>query len=79
VTGVQNVTFPNQMKVDKVTRSTFYTWRVKLKFAAINARCYSAYVKSMPGTDLDSAAKTLLLNSVPEMWHRRLVKQGSAH
>jgi hypothetical protein len=39
VTGVQNVTFPNQMKVDKVTRSTFYTWRVKLKFAAINARC----------------------------------------
>jgi hypothetical protein len=78
VAGVQNVTFPNQMKVDKVTRSTFCTWRVKLKFAAINARCYSAYVKSMPGTDQDSAAMTLSLNSVPEMWHRGLVKQGSA-
>ncbi len=33
----------------------------------------------MPGTDLDSAAMTLLLNSVLEMWHRRLAKQGSAH
>jgi hypothetical protein len=33
----------------------------------------------MPGTDQDSPAMTLLLNSVPEMWHRRLVKQGSAH
>jgi hypothetical protein len=33
----------------------------------------------MPNSNQDAAAITLLLNSVPEMWHRQLIKEGTAH
>jgi hypothetical protein len=71
--------YTTQMKVEKVTQAIVYTWKAKPKFVAINARCYAALARSMPHSDHDAAAITLLLNSVPDMWHRRLMKGGSAH
>lgn len=72
-------TFPNMMKVDKVTRENFLTWKVKMELASINSKCYIAFAKPLPMHYENTAAMMLLLNSVPEIWHATLIKEGSAH
>ncbi len=67
------------MKVEKVTKETFHIWKVKMKLAAINAKCYKAFEKRSVGSDQDAAALFLLMSSVPDMWQKNLSVIGNAH
>ncbi len=70
-------TFPNQMKVEKVTKETFHVWKVKMKLAAINAKCYKAFEKRSVGSDQDAAGLFLLMSFVPDMWQKKLSVIGN--
>jgi hypothetical protein len=74
--GNQNVpTLSSQMlKVEKVTKYNFHTWKVRMGLAAINAKCYAAFEQPRPNTYETAAAMTLLLNGTPELWHTSLSK-----
>ena len=71
-------TFPMQ-KVEVVTAENFGVWRVRIRLAAVNARCIQAFQSPMPGSEQDNAAMLLLSNSVPTEWQGRVLEQGSAY
>ena len=72
-------TFPGQVKLEKVHSGNFSSWKVRIKTAAIQARCIRAFEQDMSGYDEDSVAFNLLFGSTPESWHVTLHEEGSAH
>ena len=78
--GTQNYpTFPGQVKVEKVHKGNFASWKVRIRTAAIQARCIRAFEQNMSGYDEDSVAFNLLFASTPDSWHVTLFEDGSAH
>jgi hypothetical protein len=67
------------LKVEKVTKDNFDTWKVRMSLAAINAKCYAAFEHPRPNSYENAAAMTLLLNGTPELWHTSLSKKRNAH
>jgi hypothetical protein len=72
-------TFPNQMKVEKVTKETFLIEKVKMKLASINAKFYKAFEKRSVGSDQDAADLFVLMSSVPDMWQEKLSVIDNGH
>jgi hypothetical protein len=72
-------TFPAQVKVEKVHKGNFASWKVRIKAAAIQGKCIRAFEENRSGFDEDSVAYNLLFSSTPETWHVTLSEEGSAH
>ncbi len=62
-------TFPAQVKVEKVHKGNFASWKVRIKAAAIQGKCIRAFEENRSGFDEDSVAYNLLFSSTPETWH----------